>query len=35
MMGPQTVAHIVIMLFIVIGNLAYFAMRGRRAEGSA
>lgn len=27
MMGPQTVAHIVIMLFIVIGNLSYFMTR--------
>jgi hypothetical protein len=28
MMGPQTMAHIVIIAFIVIGNIAYF--RGRR-----
>lgn len=28
MMGPQTMAHIIIMAFIVIGNIAYF--RGRR-----
>jgi hypothetical protein len=28
MMGPQTLAHVVIMIFIIIGNLAYFA--GRR-----
>jgi hypothetical protein len=34
MMGPQAVAHIVIMLFIVVGNVAYFATR-RRAGGSA
>jgi hypothetical protein len=27
MMGPQTVAHLVIMLFIVIGNIAYFMTR--------
>jgi hypothetical protein len=27
MMGPQAVAHIVIMLFIVIGNVAYFVNR--------
>lgn len=32
MMGPQTVAHIVIMLFIVIGNLSYFMTR---KKGSA
>lgn len=30
-MGPQTVAHLVIMLFIVLGNLAYFLSRTRRA----
>ena len=30
MMGPQTVAHIVIMAFIVIGNVLYFV--GRRKE---
>jgi hypothetical protein len=34
MMGPQAIAHIVIMLFIVIGNVAYFATR-RRSEGDA
>jgi hypothetical protein len=29
-MGPQTFAHIVIILFIIIGNIAYFgATRGR------
>jgi hypothetical protein len=28
-MGPQTVAHLVIMLFIVIGNVAFFMRRGR------
>ena len=32
MMGPQAVAHVVIMLFIVIGNIAYFATR-RKTEG--
>ncbi len=31
MMGPQTVAHIVIMLFIVIGNLSYFMTRNKGA----
>ena len=29
MMGPQAVAHVVIMLFIVIGNIAYFTVRRR------
>lgn len=29
-MAPQTVAHIVIMFFIVVGNLAYFMSRARR-----
>lgn len=32
MMGPQAVAHIVIMIFIVIGNAAYFAGRRRQAS---
>lgn len=31
MMGPQTMAHIVIMAFIVIGNISYFRSR-RKAE---
>ncbi len=31
MMGPQTLAHIVIMCFIVIGNVVFF--RSRRREG--
>ena len=30
MMGPQTLAHVVIMSFIVIGNIIYF--RSRRQE---
>jgi len=30
MMGPQTLAHVVIMAFIVIGNISYFI--GRRRE---
>ena len=30
MMGPQTLAHVVIMAFIVIGNVVFF--RGRRRE---
>ena len=29
-MGPQTVAHLVIIFFVIIGNLSYFM--GRRAE---
>ena len=33
-MGPQTVAHIVIMFFIVVGNLAYFLSRGRQGQAS-
>lgn len=32
MMGPQTMAHIVIMAFIVIGNIAYFTGRRGRAQ---
>lgn len=32
MMGPQAVAHLVIMLFIVVGNVAYFAGRRREAK---
>ena len=27
-MGPQTFAHLIIILFIIIGNIAYFATRG-------
>jgi hypothetical protein len=30
MMGPQTVAHLVIMLFILIGNIAYFMTRNQK-----
>lgn len=33
-MGPQTVAHIVIMFFIFVGNLAYFLSRGTRRQSS-
>ncbi|MBN1947100.1 MAG: hypothetical protein JW797_15600 [Bradymonadales bacterium] len=29
-MGPQTFAHLVIILFIIIGNIAFFATRGQR-----
>jgi hypothetical protein len=32
MMGPQAVAHVVIILFIVAGNVAYFAARRREAR---
>ncbi len=36
MMGPQAVAHLVIMLFIILGNAAYFASRRRhQATGKA
>lgn len=27
-MGPQTLAHLVIIFFIIVGNIAYFATRG-------
>jgi hypothetical protein len=33
MMGPQTLAHMVIMMFIIIGNVAYF--RGKRLKERA
>jgi hypothetical protein len=29
MMGPQTLAHLVVMAFIVIGNIAFFIGRKR------
>jgi hypothetical protein len=29
MMGPQTLAHVVIMAFIVIGNIAFFVSKRR------
>ncbi len=32
MMGPQTLAHVVIMVFIVIGNVAYFRRRKMGAK---
>ncbi len=32
MMGPQAVAHIVIMLFIIIGNVTFFIDRRRKAR---
>lgn len=31
-MGPQTIAHVVIIAFIVLGNLAYFATRDKRTQ---
>jgi hypothetical protein len=31
-MGPQTFAHLVIILFIVIGNVSFFASRRRQAS---
>jgi hypothetical protein len=31
-MGPQTLAHLVIILFLVVGNVAYFATRGSGGE---
>jgi hypothetical protein len=34
-MGPQTVAHLVIMFFIVMGNLAYFLSRGSSRKQGA
>ena len=32
MMGPQTVAHVVIMAFIIIGNVLFFVTRRREAK---
>lgn len=34
-MGPQTVAHLVIILFIVLGNLAYFLSRSQAGRQAA
>ena len=31
-MGPQTVAHLVIILFIIIGNISYLASGGRKKQ---
>jgi hypothetical protein len=31
MMGPQTLAHLVIMAFIVLGNISYFIMKRKQA----
>jgi hypothetical protein len=33
MMGPQAIAHIVIMLFIIIGNVTFFIERKRERSG--
>jgi len=33
MMGPQTLAHLVIMAFIVLGNVSYFVGRRRERRG--
>jgi hypothetical protein len=33
MMGPQAIAHIVIMLFIIIGNITFFMERSREKQG--
>lgn len=33
--GPQTVVHIVIVVFIIFGNIMYFVDRRRRAKGGA
>ena len=33
MMGPQAIAHIVIMLFIIIGNITFFMERSREKSG--
>ena len=35
MMGPQTVAHLAVIVFIVIGNMAYFLTRNRARSSSA
>ncbi len=34
-MGPQTVAHVVILLFLVLGNLAYLRRRPSRSRGGS
>ncbi|MDI6808727.1 MAG: hypothetical protein QME66_07075 [Candidatus Eisenbacteria bacterium] len=33
LMGPQTVAHLVIISFVIIGNIAFFAEKGRQRKG--
>ncbi len=35
MMGPQAIAHIVIMLFIIIGNITFFIEKSRDAKRKA
>jgi hypothetical protein len=30
LMGPQTVAHLVIIAFVIVGNIAFFADRRRQ-----
>lgn len=35
MMGPQAIAHIVIMLFIIIGNITFFMERSREKKGQS
>ena len=34
-MGPQTVAHVLILVFLVLGNLTYLRGRGRDAGGAS
>lgn len=34
MMGPQAIAHIVIMVFIIIGNITFFIERSREKKGN-
>jgi hypothetical protein len=34
-MGPQTVAHVLVLLFLILGNLTYLRRRGARPEGEA
>lgn len=34
MMGPQTLAHLVIMAFIIIGNVLFFLERRQKGSGS-
>ncbi len=33
MMGPQTLAHMVVMAFIIIGNLSFFFAKKRKSDG--
>jgi hypothetical protein len=34
MMGPQTLAHVVVMSFIIIGNVAFFVARRKKRSGA-